>query len=144
MGGAIAWAETEAEAEACFEVVHELRPELTLPEFLRRVALQRAEGYRLVRLDDSGVVRAIAGYRLLHNLAWGRFLYVDDLVTRSVDHSMGYGRELFGWLIAQAKAEGCARLELDSGVQRFGAHRFYLGQRMDITCHHFGLRVGAN
>jgi hypothetical protein len=28
---------------------------------------------------------------------------------------------------------------LDSGVQRFGAHRFYLRRRMDITSHHFAL-----
>jgi hypothetical protein len=28
---------------------------------------------------------------------------------------------------------------LDSGVQRFGAHRFYLRRRMNITSHHFAI-----
>ena len=32
-------------------------------------------------------------------------------------------------------------LDLDSGVQRFPAHRFYLGQGMAITAHHFALDV---
>jgi hypothetical protein len=32
-------------------------------------------------------------------------------------------------------------LHLDSGVQRFAAHRFYLARRMDITCHHFALKL---
>jgi hypothetical protein len=26
-------------------------------------------------------------------------------------------------------------------VQRFGAHRFYLANRMDIIAHHFGMRL---
>jgi len=43
--------------------------------------------------------------------------------------------------VAQARAEGCAQFQLDSGVQRFGAHRFYLMKRMDITAHHFGLKL---
>ena len=31
-------------------------------------------------------------------------------------------------------------LHLDSGVQRFGAHRFYLASRMDIIAHHFSMK----
>lgn len=34
-------------------------------------------------------------------------------------------------------------LELDSGVQRFDAHRFYLVQRMLNTAHHFRLTLQA-
>jgi hypothetical protein len=36
---------------------------------------------------------------------------------------------------------GCRSLDLDSGVQRFEAHRFYLRERMNITAHHFDLRL---
>jgi hypothetical protein len=32
----------------------------------------------------------------------------------------------------------CTTIELDSGVQRFDAHRFYLRERFSITSHHFG------
>jgi hypothetical protein len=48
---------------------------------------------------------------------------------------------LFDWLVAQAREHGCARLELDSGVQRFRAHRFYLMKRMEISSHHFMLKL---
>src|SRR5205823_14484686 len=63
----------------------------------------------------------------------GKFLYVDDLVTRDSDRSRGFGGELLDWLIEQAREHGCENLELDSGVQRFDAHRFYFSKRMNIS-----------
>jgi hypothetical protein len=38
-----------------------------------------------------------------------------------------------------ALEQGCRQLELDSGVQRFGAHRFYLREGFDISSHHFSI-----
>lgn len=137
----ISLAETDEEIGRCFDVMRELRPHLDAENFLRRVQIQRQEGYRLVRLEADGEVVSVAGYRILHNLVWSKFLYVDDLVTRARDHSKGWGQALFAWLLDEARAEGCQQFELDSGVQRFGAHRFYLGQRMDITCHHFSRKL---
>ena len=137
----IATAKLDAEIERCFQVMHELRPHLSAAAFLEQVKRQMAQGYCLAFLEAEGEVRAVAGYRLLENLAWGKFLYVDDLVTREADRSKGYGEALFNWLVAQAAKEGCAQFHLDSGVQRFGAHRFYLGNRMDITAHHFAMKL---
>jgi GNAT superfamily N-acetyltransferase len=54
---------------------------------------------------------------------------------------VGYGTKLFDWLVDYARAENCQQLTLDSGVQRFAAHRFYLRQRMEITSHHFTLKL---
>jgi len=54
-------------------------------------------------LESDGEVRAVAGYRFLEKLLSGRFLYVDDLVTREIDRSQGYGGQLFDWLIEQAR-----------------------------------------
>jgi len=35
------------------------------------------------------------------------------------------------------------QLHLDSGVQRFSAHRFYLSKRMEISSHHFSLKLDS-
>lgn len=133
-------AETETDTLRCFDVMHELRPHLTRQEFIERVARQRAQGYHLAFLECAGVVRSVTGYRLLETLAWGRIMHVDDLVTCGADHGGGFGSALLDWLIREAKQAGCAQLHLDSGVQRFGAHRFYLHKGLDITCHHFALK----
>jgi GNAT superfamily N-acetyltransferase len=133
-------AQTDAELSRCFPVIRELRTHLEdEAAFLAQIRRQMAQGYRLTALEEDGQVRAAAGWRISENLAWGRFMYVDDLITRGEDRSKGYGAQLFDWLVAEARREGCAQFQLDSGVQRFGAHRFYLMHGMDITSHHFGL-----
>jgi GNAT superfamily N-acetyltransferase len=137
----IALASSDEDLDRCFPVMLELRPHLARSTFVQQVRRQEQRGYQLASLDADGQVRAVAGFRLLECLAAGKFLYVDDLVTRSSDRSQGYGEALFQWLIDYAKAHHCEQLSLDSGVQRFAAHRFYLQHRMDITSHHFALKL---
>jgi GNAT superfamily N-acetyltransferase len=81
----------------------------------------------------------VAGFRVGENLPDGRHLHVDDLVTDQAARSAGHGERLFRWLVEEARRNGCSALTLESGVQRFAAHRFYLRQRMEIRAHHFVL-----
>jgi GNAT superfamily N-acetyltransferase len=132
-------AETDTEILACYPVMAALRPHILEQEFVARVRRQQRDGYRLVFLEEAGEVRAVAGFRLAESLAWGKYLYVDDLVSRMTVRSRGYGQALFQWLIAWARDHGCEALHLDSGVQNGAAHRFYMQNRMVITSHHFKL-----
>jgi GNAT superfamily N-acetyltransferase len=136
-------AELDKEIAACFPVMRELRLHLCEEEFVERVRRQNQSGYLLAFLEDEGRVFTTAGYRYNENLAWGRHMYVDDLVTLPKGRSRGYGKKMLDWLIEQSRARDCNEFHLDSGVQRFGAHRFYLTHRMDITSHHFALRLKA-
>lgn len=135
----IAVVDTDLAIAACHDVMRQLRPHSAAKDFVARVRVQQANGYVLAALADDGAVRAVAGYRYIENLYSGRVMYVDDLVTDEAVRSRGYGKILLDWLIAEARARGCQTFELDSGVQRFAAHRFYLTQRMDIVGHHFRL-----
>jgi GNAT superfamily N-acetyltransferase len=137
----IAIAGDAGEIERCYSTMAELRPHLTREEFVPRVQLQQRDGYQLAFLENEGEVVAAAGFRLLQNLAWGRFLYVDDLVTKADARSQGFGEKLFEWLVNHAKSHNCQQLHLDSGVQRYGAHRFYLSLNMSITSHHFAMSL---
>ena len=134
-------AETDAEIRSCYPVMRQLRPDYDVDGFLSRVRLQQREGYRLVMLTVGETVVAVAGFRLGENLAWGRYIYVDDLVTDTTARSAGHGGQLLEWLRDQAVESGCDQLHLDSGVQRYAAHRFYLRFGMDITSHHFQLSL---
>src|SRR5690349_19521996 len=116
-------AESDEQIHRCFAVMAELRTHIVEREFVERVRRQQREsGYQLAFVEDSGLVRALAGFRIAEFLAWGKTLYVDDLVTTSAERSRGHGRALFDWLLAHAKANACAEFHLDSGVQRFDAH----------------------
>ncbi|MBA3833980.1 MAG: GNAT family N-acetyltransferase [Chthoniobacterales bacterium] len=138
----IAEAQTSREIARCFPVMRQLRTHFEDEQtFVAQVQRQRADGFRLASLEDDEGVRAVAGYRISESLYAGRFCYVDDLVTDQAAHSLGYGGALFDWLVAEARAAGCGQLELDSGVHRFAAHRFYLTKRMIISSHHFSLTL---
>ena len=73
----------------------------------------------------------------------GRYGAAEAIVTDDAARSEGWGGQLLDWLIEAAREEGCQQFHLDSGVQRFGAHRFYLMKRMQITCHHFAMNLGT-
>lgn len=134
-------ATTDEAVAGCFPVMQQLRPALSVEEFVDRVRRQQEAGYRLAYLQQNDAPVAVAGFRVLENLAWGRFLYVDDLVTTDDARSRGHGKRLFDWLLDEAKRLGCEQLHLDSGVQRFAAHRFYFRERMEITSYHFAGQV---
>jgi predicted GNAT superfamily acetyltransferase len=141
MSSIVSLARNDQEIQSCYPVMVELRPHVGPEEFLMRVKRQEEiAGYQLAYVAD-GNVKAVAGFRISECLAWGKFLYVDDLVAASEDRSKGYGGILFDWLVTHAKEAGCDEFHLDSGVQRFAAHRFYLAKRMSIEAHHFGLKL---
>ena len=122
--------------------MRELRPLFQNPEqFVERVQRQRKEGYKLAFVESESEIRAGAGYRFLESLFSGKSLYVDDLVTRESDRSHGFGGKLLDWLIQRAREHGCENLELDSGVQRFDAHRFCFSKGMHISSYHFRIKI---
>jgi len=137
----IALATTRAEIVRCFPIMAELRPHLKETEFVARVQRQQRAGYHLAFLTHKGKLMALAGYRYSESLSWGKFMYVDDLVTSEKSRSRGHGQRLIKWLMNQAKSRNCDQFHLDSGVQRFGAHRFYLASRLDIIAYHFARKL---
>lgn len=137
-------ADGDAAIARCHPVMHQLRPHVPRDGFVERVRRQAATGYRLAYVEDAGRVVAVAGFRIGESLPDGLHLHVDDLVTDAAVRSGGHGARLLSWLEALARREGCAALTLDSGVQRYAAHRFYLRHRMEIRGHHFVLALGED
>ncbi len=133
---------SDSDVLATYPVMKQLRAHVGEQEYVERVKRQKsAAGYEVAAVIDDGVVRCVAGYRISECLSWGKFLYVDDLVSDQNARSKNYGKQMMDWLLAEARKHGCQELHLDSGVQRHGAHRFYLRERMDITCYHFAMKT---
>ncbi|MGZ4617927.1 MAG: GNAT family N-acetyltransferase [Frankiaceae bacterium] len=128
-------------------VVRELRPHLSTDSFAAVLAEGAPQGLRFTGVFDAarepGPCLAVAGWRIIATTSALRKLYVDDLVTASHARSSGVGRLLLQELRERAGAAGCTVLDLDSGVTRFDAHRFYLRERMRIQAHHFALSLPA-
>jgi len=133
--------ESSEQIKNCFPVMSQLRPHIKKENFLETVKDQMLLGYQLAAVFENSQCVAIAGYRYQANMAWGKFLYVDDFVTDKNYRSKGAGKLLLNWLEDQAKSKSCNQLHLDSGVQRFDAHKFYVREGMEIRSHHFAMTL---
>lgn len=84
--------------------MRELRPHWSdTGAFVARIdEVQRPAGHRLVGAFDEAEPRgdavAVAGFRLVENLAWGRILHVDDLSTRASGRRQGWAGRLLEWV----------------------------------------------
>jgi GNAT superfamily N-acetyltransferase len=123
--------------EDMLPVLRELRTGLDAATLTAVYAEGHPQGLRYLVAYDRGRCVGVAGWRILALTFAGRKLYVDDLVTAADGRSRGVGHALLAELEQRGRAAGCTVLDLDSGVQRFDAHRFYLRERMHISSHHF-------
>jgi GNAT superfamily N-acetyltransferase len=119
--------------------MRDLRPHIkTEEQFVERVQRQGEQsGYRLIYVEEGGAPVACAGFRISEWLAWGKALYVDDLICLESYRGKGFADALMRWMEEHARREGCAQFHLDSGTHRLAAHRFYHRMKLAITSFHF-------
>jgi GNAT superfamily N-acetyltransferase len=135
-------AREEPDVRRCWPAFRELRPHLASEDdFVDRWRRQLNEGYVIVFVVDGHRVPAAAGYRVMHTMAWGRIIYIDDLVAIEAVHGIGLGRALLLHIQAEARRLGCDAVHLDTGYQRHRAHRSYLRNGFHLDCHHLAWAV---
>ena len=133
---------SETDIIKTYNTVYQLRPHLKESDYVETInRLIHTNNYHLVAVLENEEVSAVAGYRMTESLAWGKYFYVDDLITNEKHRKNGYAQLLWNWLVQEAKNNKCEQFHLDSGVNRFDAHRFYLKNRLNISCHHFQMSL---
>lgn len=135
-----------AETELAHVAMAELRPHVRddPQAFVAQInEVQRAQGYRLFGsfVPDRHEAVGVLGFRTLDSLAWGHVVYVDDLSVRAEYRRQGHGRDLLVAVEAEAAALGAVAVHLDSGHQRYDAHRLYLAAGYQIRSHHLVKRL---
>ena len=115
----------------------DLRPHLPA-DYAGTMARVFASGGRLLVAAEGDAVVGLAVWRVLENTMFGRFLYVDDLVTDPTLRSRGVGKALLSRCEAIAVELGCREFVLDSGVQRAQTHRFYFREGLVVRAFNFG------
>lgn len=130
--------DSQAECLACFAVMRELRPHLQDAQaFVEQIGRQAVQGYRLLAAWRGDEVVALAGYRLQENTLYGRFVYLDDLVTCASEQRSGIGQQLIEAVRDEALRAGCAHLVLDTGLGNALAQRFYFRNGLLARGMHF-------
>ena len=130
---------SELELELVGRILLQLRPQFDLSSLISQIKEQQKGGYQIAYVKSENKVLCVAGFVVGKKLAWGKHIYIDDLVTDEEHRSTGAGSFLISWFKDYAKEIGCKQIHLDSRIQNFPAHRFYLRERFNIASHHFSI-----
>ncbi|MFZ4763207.1 MAG: GNAT family N-acetyltransferase [Alphaproteobacteria bacterium] len=130
---------------ATFSVMQELRPHFTdREEYVAKVAqMQRDHGFRLIAYIQSEICAGLMGFTVETRLAFGKIIYVADLVTSNSHRSKGIGKALLDFIKKEAVLLDCQHILLDSGTHRVEAHRFYLRENFLIRAFNFRFPMKA-
>lgn len=123
-------------------VMQFLRPQFSIEELTSAIERQWQQGYRLAIASVDRRVLGVAGFVIGEKLAWGKHMYIDDLVVDESSRGQGIGDRLLLCCQQYAESIGCESLHLDSGTQRTRAHRFYFAHEMPISSFHFNKLLG--
>lgn len=132
-------ADHNSDLHAIAVILQQLRTQFPVAYIKTQIIEQMGNGYQIAYIEDNGDVLCVAGFVFGQKLTWGKHIYVDDLITNEETRSKSAGATMIKWLKAHAKSNGCQQLHLDSGVQRYMAHKFYLREGFIIASHHFSI-----
>jgi GNAT superfamily N-acetyltransferase len=130
---------SEDELKAVAPVLLQLRPHFDLNGLVTHIKIQQKSGYKLAYVVSGGKVLCVAGFVTGYKLAWGKHIYIDDLVTDEEHRSTGAGKIMMEWFRSYAREYGYKEIHLDSSVLRHLAHKFYIESGFHIVSHHFAL-----
>ena len=135
--------QSEDELKAVTPILLQLRPHFDVKELVTRIKIQQKRGYKLVYVVSGEKVLCVAGFVTGYKLAWGKHIYIDDLVTSEEHRSSGVGKVLMDWFKTYAVENGYKEIHLDSSVLRFHSHKFYFESGFHIVSHHFSITLEA-
>lgn len=128
---------TDEQLEAACRLLRQMYPERSVADLRSQVQEMLDEGgWRMVGMfEDAQCVAAImvhVGRRLYS----GKFIRMDSMVIDEGLRGRGAGKKLVDWVVDEGKRLGCEKMMLDSYVENFDAHRFFLREGMAIRGYH--------
>lgn len=108
-----------------YPLINQLRPHLTLEQYVETAKKMTAQGYRVICIYEGEKILAYAGFVEQQTLYNGNCIYIHDLVVDETHRSKGYGKTLLTHIEDLARENKIDSIWLISGIQRKDAHRFY-------------------
>jgi GNAT superfamily N-acetyltransferase len=90
-------------------------------------------------LDGEIVATAQVTWQRRMMYGAGLVCQIESVRVAAKSRGIGIGAEFIAWIIDDARARGCARVELTSNAKRLDARRFY--ERLGFTASHIGMKL---
>jgi GNAT superfamily N-acetyltransferase len=94
-------------------------------EVALRQAIESHDSVVLLAEEESALIGLCTAYQDMLSVRFGYRAWVEDLAVAPTRRSLGVGKALLDAAKDWARERGATHLELDSGVTRKDAHRFY-------------------
>jgi GNAT superfamily N-acetyltransferase len=119
---------TEQEYLEAYPVMHELREHLSRSDYVELITRLARTGYRLFAVRTNDRIVALAGLSIATNFAYGKHMWVYDMITVSSERSKGFGSALLTHIEKLARREDCNLIAFSSAAWCEEEHRFYEDQ----------------
>jgi GNAT superfamily N-acetyltransferase len=116
---------TLKELYSVYDVLSQLRIDLSYDEFENLVYDMRHIDYKMIGIMEKDVLVTFAGVAVGTNFYHKRHLFIYDFVTDEKYRAKGYGKMMLDYLKDYAKMAMCENLVLSSSFQKEDAHKFY-------------------
>lgn len=99
----------------CKSILRNLYPHIPQEDdaFLFTIRKLQVEGYNLAYIEKDGIAASLVGFRVGENLAWGKYIFIDELATAPNYRHQGLASAIVDWLIDYAKTKKCSKVFLD-------------------------------
>lgn len=131
----------KADVKAAYDVLRHMYPDMTSEEYVKIALARLAEGYRLVAVLDGDKMVSVAGFWIGMRFYCGKFIQLDNFVTLPDYRGRAVGKLLVDWIKDLGRAENCNRVILDTYVDNYPAHRFFLREGFIIRGYHLNFML---
>lgn len=134
----------EKEILNTYPLLSQLYEELTYEQYEHYIRELLPLGYRRIVVEEDGHYIASAGLLEGVHFRFGKYMYINDLVTDIQHRGKGVGKALVHWVEHNAMARECKNLKLASNVNRHDAHRFYVSDNFVVHGYYFVKKIGGD
>jgi GNAT superfamily N-acetyltransferase len=113
------------EIKDSYLLLKEIRDNQTLDDFCTMFYFMKDEDYKMIGLYENSELITVSNIKLDFNSAYGKYIYIYDLVTKPEKRSQGYGKKMIKYISSLAISFDCENLVLNSLIDKVEAHRFY-------------------
>lgn len=132
---------TLEEMFAVFDVLAHMYPNMSRPEY-EAILPERVEtGYRMLGVFDGEKCICSAGFWISYRFYCGKFIQLDNMVTLPDARSKGVGKLVVDFIKNTGKSDGCKKVLVDTYVENFSAHRFFLREGFIIRGYHLNFEI---
>ncbi len=116
-------------------------PERAGQEIRKAIDSDRSTFFIAISSEDGTLAGFCSAYLDVHSIRYGRRCWVEDLAVAPKMRSRGIGDDLLASAESWARSRGATHLELDTGVKRTDARRFYESRNPQYETVCYGWRL---